>query len=85
MPGHRRARQAGLARGRDRLYLKALLHGLFDGPPADRQLRERLTRAAEQDGPATLHDRLAQLDPQAAAGSIPTTSGGSFVPWKSGN
>src|SRR5579862_3840509 len=32
------------------LYLKALLHGLFDGPPADLALRRRLQEEAERDG-----------------------------------
>jgi tRNA dimethylallyltransferase len=49
------------------LYLKALLHGLFDGPPADRELRRRLTAQAEQAGRQVLHDRLARVDPAAAA------------------
>jgi tRNA dimethylallyltransferase len=48
------------------LYLKALLHGLFEGPPRDAELRERLTRVAKEHGPQALHDRLAQVDPQAA-------------------
>jgi len=48
------------------LYLKALLHGLFAGPPADPELRERLSRTAEELGPQALHDRLAQVDRQAA-------------------
>ena len=30
------------------LYLKALLYGLFEGPPADAELRKRLTSEAEQ-------------------------------------
>ncbi len=49
------------------LYLKALLRGLFDGPPADANLRQRLADQAEQSGPHTLHDRLAQVDPATAA------------------
>lgn len=49
------------------LYLKALLWGLFDGPPADRDLRLRLTREAEQFGGLALHQRLAQVDPVTAA------------------
>jgi tRNA dimethylallyltransferase len=49
------------------LYLKALLHGLFDGPPADAELRRRLTEEAERLGPAALHARLAAADPGAAA------------------
>ena len=48
------------------LYLKALLLGLFDGPPADWELRQQLLAWAEQATPDALHARLAQVDPQAA-------------------
>jgi tRNA dimethylallyltransferase len=49
------------------LYLKALLCGLFPGPPADPVLRRRLTDEAEQAGAPVLHARLAEVDPAAAA------------------
>jgi tRNA dimethylallyltransferase len=49
------------------LYLKALLHGLFDGPPADLALRARLEAQALSDGNQALHDRLATVDPASAA------------------
>jgi tRNA dimethylallyltransferase len=45
------------------LYVRALLHGLFEGPPADAALRARL----EREGAAALHARLSQVDPVAAA------------------
>src|SRR6266436_3003215 len=48
------------------LYLKALIYGLFDGPPADLELRRRLTDEAQQAGGQVLHERLAKLDPAAA-------------------
>jgi tRNA dimethylallyltransferase len=48
-------------------YLKALLHGLFDGPPADAGLRAALEADAERDGVAALHARLAAVDAKAAA------------------
>jgi tRNA dimethylallyltransferase len=48
------------------LYLKALLFGLFDGPPADEALRQRLTAEAEQLGRPALHARLAGIDPTTA-------------------
>jgi tRNA dimethylallyltransferase len=48
------------------LYLKALLHGLFDGPPADLELRARLMKEAEQHGRSALHARLAAIDPTTA-------------------
>jgi tRNA dimethylallyltransferase len=48
------------------LYLKALLHGLFEGPPADPAIRERLEAEARRDG-AGLHRRLAEVDAPTAA------------------
>jgi tRNA dimethylallyltransferase len=53
------------------LYLKALLYGLFDGPPADEALRRRLTAEAERHGREALHARLAQVDPVTAARVYP--------------
>jgi tRNA dimethylallyltransferase len=49
------------------LYLKALLRGLFDGPPADEELRRRLTAEAETLGRQALLERLARVDPVTAA------------------
>lgn len=49
------------------LYLKALLRGLFDGPPADWALRGELAEVARLEGSAALHARLAAVDPAAAA------------------
>jgi tRNA dimethylallyltransferase len=48
-------------------YLKALLHGLFDGPPADAELRKKFEEEAARDGNAALHARLAEVDPKSAA------------------
>jgi len=48
------------------LYLKALLRGLFDGPPADWSLRHELAEIARREGSAALHARLATVDPTAA-------------------
>ena len=45
------------------LYLKALLHGLFDGPQGDPRLRARL----EALGAERLHARLQAVDPASAA------------------
>ncbi len=48
------------------LYLKGLLRGIFEGPAADRRLRDELaTEARRQDG-QWLHQRLAEVDPEAA-------------------
>lgn len=48
--------------GGTNLYLKALLEGMFDGPPADPAFRESLATIA----PGELHARLVNVDPQAA-------------------
>ena len=49
------------------LYLKAMTEGLFEGPPADAELRARLRAEAAEHGPEHLHQRLAEVDPDAAA------------------
>jgi tRNA dimethylallyltransferase len=48
------------------LYLKALLRGLFDGPPADPELRRRLAQEADRSGCQVLHQHLAEVDPASA-------------------
>lgn len=47
------------------LYLKALMFGLFDGPPGDEQLRTRLSEEAVA-APAAVHERLRKVDPATA-------------------
>ena len=49
------------------LYLKASLRGLFDGPPADQQLRSELEEQALARGSQALHQQLSEIDPAAAA------------------
>lgn len=48
------------------LYLKALLRGIFAGPPADWDLRNRLQEVADREGDEALHQRLAVVDPASA-------------------
>jgi tRNA dimethylallyltransferase len=48
------------------LYLKALLRGIFKGPPADWELRRRLQALADERGQEWLHAQLAAVDPVAA-------------------
>lgn len=63
-----------LARGRQvlfvggtPLYLKGLLRGIFEGPPADWDLRHRLADEARRNGAEWLHQQLSKVDPAAAA------------------
>ncbi|MFW6052275.1 MAG: tRNA (adenosine(37)-N6)-dimethylallyltransferase MiaA [Desulfosalsimonas sp.] len=48
------------------LYIKALLHGLFQASPSRPRLRQRLRSEAELKGSRYLYDRLAACDPEAA-------------------
>ena len=48
------------------LYLRALRGGIFRGPAASREIRERLERAARDHGVPHLHQRLREIDPAAA-------------------
>ena len=48
------------------LYLRALLEGLFPGPPRSDELRTRLRERAAERGEAYLHKLLRRLDPAAA-------------------
>jgi len=55
-----------IAVGGTALYIKALLYGLFEGPPADPQIRNELQKLADADGLANLHKQLSETDPEAA-------------------
>ena len=49
------------------LYIKALLEDYaFNSVSEDNELRQRLTREAQEQGPEALHKRLAELDREAA-------------------
>jgi len=55
-----------VAVGGTALYIKALLYGLFEGPPGDEQIRTRLKAEAQAEGMDELHRRLKKIDPDAA-------------------
>ena len=74
----RAAIDALLARGRlpvlvggSGLYVRAVLDDL-DFPGTDPELRARLEAELAAAGPATLHARLSQVDPEAARGILPS-------------
>lgn len=48
------------------LYLRALLEGLFAGPPRSEELRIRLRERAQERGTDYLHKLLRRIDPAAA-------------------
>ncbi len=49
------------------LYLRALLVGLFEGPPRDEALRRRLEALCDRFGDPRVHRLLGRVDPEAAA------------------
>jgi tRNA dimethylallyltransferase len=53
------------------LYLRAWLKGFDAAVPRDAAFREDLRAVAARDGPETLHERLAALDPRRAAALHP--------------
>ncbi|MFH0940122.1 MAG: tRNA (adenosine(37)-N6)-dimethylallyltransferase MiaA [Planctomycetota bacterium] len=61
-----------IGEGGTALYLKALCEGLFAGPGRDLNLRENLEAEARMIGAQKLHERLAALDPPAAARIMPS-------------
>jgi tRNA dimethylallyltransferase len=53
------------------LYVRALIDGLFEGPPKDTGLREHLHSEAEQHGVGQLYERLRCFDPDYARAILP--------------
>ncbi|MCL2326705.1 MAG: tRNA (adenosine(37)-N6)-dimethylallyltransferase MiaA [Proteobacteria bacterium] len=54
------------------LYHRAILHGLIDAPTRDDAIRARLRQTRDQLGIAAMHDRLTEIDPEAAQKIYPT-------------
>ena len=48
------------------LYLKTLIRGMFEGPPADWDFRNEIAAEVEQMGGEFLHQRLQMIDPVSA-------------------
>jgi tRNA dimethylallyltransferase len=55
-----------LVAGGTGLYIRAILRGLWEGPPADWNLRQQLDRQAEENGPEYLYQELVRVDPVRA-------------------
>jgi len=56
------------------LYLKGLIKGIFDGPPADWDFRQAIEDEVQEAGPKILHQRLQMVDPLSAAKLHPNDS-----------
>ncbi|MFC1737057.1 tRNA (adenosine(37)-N6)-dimethylallyltransferase MiaA [Candidatus Hydrogenedentota bacterium] len=61
-----RAKQAIIVGGSG-MYIRSLVRGIFEGPPASDEIRARLKERAGKDGVEALHQELAACDPEAAA------------------
>jgi tRNA dimethylallyltransferase len=48
------------------LYLKALLRGIFQGPPADEPFRRQCREESRRHGPEWLHEQVKKVDPDVA-------------------
>jgi tRNA dimethylallyltransferase len=73
----RELRQRGITpivAGGSTLYLEGLLKGFAELPPADPEVRARLTRELERHGAEALYRRLEALDPEQARTLDPTKS-----------
>jgi len=55
-----------VAVGGTALYIKALLFGLFEGPGADKKIRNELKTQAQADGLDKLYEQFKKIDPDAA-------------------
>jgi tRNA dimethylallyltransferase len=62
----RRAGREVLFVGGTPMYLKAMLRGLYPGPPADWEFRAEVEEEARRVGFEALHERLSQVDPLSA-------------------
>jgi tRNA dimethylallyltransferase len=67
----RRQGRVPIVAGGTGLYIRALLEGLCALPQRDEALRRRLEAEARAHGGASLHERLARVDPEAAAAIPP--------------
>jgi len=56
------------------LYLRSLLRGVFEGPPAVPALREEYRQIVATEGEVALHERLSKVDPVTAARLHPNDS-----------
>ncbi|MBI4402344.1 MAG: tRNA (adenosine(37)-N6)-dimethylallyltransferase MiaA [Nitrospirae bacterium] len=61
-----RSQKLPLVVGGTGLYVRALVRGLWAGPPADWGFRERLMQEAHLRGPEHLHRQLSRVDPESA-------------------
>ena len=54
-----------IAAGGTPMYIRGLLEGIFDGPGADAEIRERIKMELDERGPEAMYQRLAEIDPEA--------------------
>ncbi len=67
-----RRHKVPLVVGGSGLYIQGLVDGFFDGPSADRSVRDELYRRAGSEGPEKLLEELRHVDPVSASAMIPS-------------
>lgn len=55
-----------LAVGGTMMFVRGLVSGVFEGPPADPEFRQAIRERAAREGSQAVHAELARVDPQAA-------------------
>ncbi len=55
-----------VAEGGTMMFVRGLLSGVFEGPPADPEFRRQVRERAAREGTAVLHAELTRIDPEAA-------------------
>ncbi len=53
------------------LYIRAVIYGLWEGPMADKELRDRLRKEEEKFGKGHLYNKLKEVDPETAEKTKP--------------
>ena len=77
-------RRLPLVVGGTGLYVRTLIHGLCDAPPADQAYRASLLQQARTEGRQFLHGELRRIDPESLpSGSIRMMKSRSCGRWKS--
>ncbi len=55
-----------IAVGGTAMYIRGLLEGIFEGPPAHPEIRKRHDQIVQEQGNGGLHDQLLKVDPEGA-------------------
>jgi tRNA dimethylallyltransferase len=69
-----RRKRVPIVVGGSGLYVKSLIDGFFEGPPADNEVRRRLYKRLQDEGAGALLTELREVDPVSAARVLPSNT-----------